>query len=171
MTVAVYPGDCESSMYLDLSCSRCFGLFRAGEVERDRPFSIAQISSQAPLDIRVRRQRGRLRVGCTTGLARTGRRELCSSGGRSKPGAAERTPHCCAVGNRSARFIAASSVRVILESRMSLVGACHDGRRWRWVLLAAEATGYERRSTSGRAPDERRSRRRTLARTMCGAIR
>jgi hypothetical protein len=63
-------------------------------------------------------------------------------------------------GNRSERFSTASSCRVIRGVRGSNVGACHDDRRWLWVLLAVPASGHERRAISRCAerPSERATR-------------
>ena len=63
-------------------------------------------------------------------------------------------------GKRSERFSTASSCGVIRGVRVSNVGACHDDRRWLWVLLAVTASEYERRAISRRAerPSERATR-------------
>jgi hypothetical protein len=69
--------------------------------------------------------------------------------------AAVRSPTCHGeAGNRPERFCAASSVCAIRDVRGSPAGVCRAGRRSKWVLLAAGATGFERRSISRRAePD------------------
>jgi len=60
-------------------------------------------------------------------------------------------PKAGEAGNRSHRFLAASSVRVIRDDRITTAGACHDDRRADWALLAAAASEYEMRTISRRA--------------------
>ena len=66
-------------------------------------------------------------------------------GGRS-----EHADHTARIGRRPRRawksrgaILAASSVRVIADSRIATGGACHDGRRSNRILLAARAAGFE----------------------------
>ena len=82
---------------------------------------------------------------------------LCSSGGRSEPGVSSRSrksagaiPSAAEAAQRRRR-LAASSVCAIRNLRIVAAGACRDGGRSEYVLLAAGAAGFERRPISRRA--------------------
>ena len=77
-------------------------------------------------------------------------------GPAARPAAVRSTALQREAGNRAERFTGASSSRAIRDVRISDEGACRDGRRSSWVLLAAGAQGM----SGGRFPAVRS---RTLA--------
>ena len=90
------------------------------------------------------------------------RRHTCRAAGRPRRSrkSAGAIP-LAAEAARRRRRLAASLACAIRDARVSAAGACRDGRRSKYVLLAAAPVGFERRPISRRAacPPKRTARR------------